>query len=83
MVFGGFQQIKVGPVTLGRYGKGATPVYSVIRKLYSELVSNDVHIWSSLSGSMISEWRRMWWTVKNSSDRCGAPPLPPPREGEG
>jgi hypothetical protein len=36
MVFGGFQLLKIGPVALGRDGRRATPVYSLMGYLNAE-----------------------------------------------
>ena len=72
MVFGGFPLLKVGPGTLGRYGRKATPLYSVVRYVKSELASRDLYTSSVRWRLTASEWHKMWEGVKGSSDRCGA-----------
>jgi hypothetical protein len=60
MVFGGFRQIKVGPVTLGRYGRRATSVYSVMRYVNSQRAGRRVYIWSDRPSLIFERWHKMW-----------------------
>jgi hypothetical protein len=60
----GFRFVEGESVTVGRYGRRVTPVYSVMRTLNSEPASSDVHLWSPAPASVHSGYHKLLEPVK-------------------
>jgi hypothetical protein len=63
----GFRFVEGKSVTVGRYGRRVTPVYSVMREVNFDSPNRTVYLWSPARASVDRDYHRIWGWVKRNA----------------